>query len=212
MTHARAARPGAKPRKQPAQQRSRETVRVILEAAARIFEERGTAGATTDAIAERAGVSVGSLYQYFPNKESLLATLAACHMLEVRAAIEPALAALDAVTPFEVALGGFVRAMLVSHTARPRLHRALFEEASYDAEAVRALLALRTEICARLADWLSLRAEAQVEDAPLAARLAVDALTSLAHGFALDRRIPASPERREQELLCLLRRYISGAP
>ena len=76
MTRPRSAGKRAQPRKRPAQQRSRETVRVILEAAARIFEERGIAAATTDAIAERAGVSIGSLYQYFPNKEAVLAELA----------------------------------------------------------------------------------------------------------------------------------------
>jgi AcrR family transcriptional regulator len=64
-----------KPRKQPTQARSSETVNVILEAAARILETRGFAGYTTNAVAERAGVSIGSLYQYFPNKDALTAAL-----------------------------------------------------------------------------------------------------------------------------------------
>lgn len=58
-------------RKSPTQERSAETVRVILEAAARILERDGFAGYTTNAIAQRAGVSIGSLYQYFPAKEAL---------------------------------------------------------------------------------------------------------------------------------------------
>lgn len=212
MTPARSRGSAAKPRKRPLQERSRETVRVILEAAARIFEERGIAAATTDAIAERAGVSVGSLYQYFPNKESLLATLAACHLLEARGAIEPALAALDGATPFDVALRGFVHAMVASHTARPRLHRALFEEAPYDTDAIRALLSMRNEICARLAHWLASRPEVQVSDASLAARLAVDTIVSLAHGFALDRRAGGTPATREAEIETLLRRYFTVSP
>jgi len=72
---------------------------VILEAAAHIFESRGAAAATTDAIASRAGVSIGSLYQYFPSKDALLATLSACHLLAANEALAPALAhgaALDA--------------------------------------------------------------------------------------------------------------------
>lgn len=186
-------------------------MRVILEAAARIFEECGTAAATTDAIAERAGVSVGSLYQYFPNKESLLATLAACHLLEARAAIEPALGTLDAATPFDVALRRFVHAMVALHTARPRLHRALFDEAPYDTEAIRALLAMRDEICARLAQWLAMRREVRVSDASLAARLAVDTIVSLAHGFALDRRAGGTPAAREAEIETLLRRYFTAS-
>jgi AcrR family transcriptional regulator len=64
-----------KPRKTPRQARSAETVRVILEAAARILESQGLAGFTTNAVAERAGVSIGSLYQYFPSKEALTGAL-----------------------------------------------------------------------------------------------------------------------------------------
>jgi AcrR family transcriptional regulator len=63
------------PRKRPVQLRSTETVRIILEAAARILEERGFAGYTTNAVAELAGVSVGTLYQYFPGKEALTVAL-----------------------------------------------------------------------------------------------------------------------------------------
>jgi len=64
-----------KPRKTPSQSRSIETVSVILEAATRILEERGLSGYTTNAVAERAGVSIGSLYQYFPNKDALTVAL-----------------------------------------------------------------------------------------------------------------------------------------
>ncbi len=63
------------PRKQPRQARSAETVRVILEAAARVLESRGFTGYTTNAVAERAGVSIGSLYQYFPGKDALTGAL-----------------------------------------------------------------------------------------------------------------------------------------
>jgi AcrR family transcriptional regulator len=64
-----------KARKSPRQARSAETVRVILEAAARILEVHGLGGFTTNAVAERAGVSIGSLYQYFPGKEALIGAL-----------------------------------------------------------------------------------------------------------------------------------------
>ena len=71
MTGARAV----SPRKIPSQRRSLETVERIVSAAARVFAEEGVA-ATTDRIAARAGVSIGSLYQYFPNKDALLLELA----------------------------------------------------------------------------------------------------------------------------------------
>ena len=83
-----ARRKALNPRKQPSQGRSRFTLRQIVEAAARVFEERGYAGTTTNRIAERAGVSIGSLYQYFPNKESILVVLLEQHTQEVADAVE----------------------------------------------------------------------------------------------------------------------------
>ena len=71
-----------KPRKKPVQSRSRETVEIIFEAAAQVFSQVGFASATTDRIAERAGVSIGSLYQYFPNKNAILVGLLERHLEE----------------------------------------------------------------------------------------------------------------------------------
>lgn len=60
------------PRKQPEQERSAQLVEAILQAAVRALERHGAAGFNTIRVAEQAGVSVGSLYQYFPNKQSIL--------------------------------------------------------------------------------------------------------------------------------------------
>lgn len=60
-------------RRRPVQARARHTVAVILEAAREVFDELGYARATTNHIAERAGISIGSLYQYFPDKAALRA-------------------------------------------------------------------------------------------------------------------------------------------
>jgi len=64
-----------RPRKQPTQPRAVETVACILEAAAQILEAQGFEAFNTNAVAERAGVSIGSLYQYFPGKDALLIAL-----------------------------------------------------------------------------------------------------------------------------------------
>jgi AcrR family transcriptional regulator len=63
------------PRKAPSQPRSSHTVEAILEGAAHILEQRGLEGYSTNAIAERAGVSIGSLYQYFPTKDAVTVAL-----------------------------------------------------------------------------------------------------------------------------------------
>jgi AcrR family transcriptional regulator len=64
-----------RPRKLPSQERSREMVETILDAASRVFVDLGYARATTNKIAEAAGISVGSLYQYFPSKDAIAAEL-----------------------------------------------------------------------------------------------------------------------------------------
>lgn len=76
------------PRKLPKQARSGATVEAILEAAAQIFERRGYAAGTTNRIAERAGVSIGSLYQYFPNEDAILVALVHQHLAEGMAALQ----------------------------------------------------------------------------------------------------------------------------
>jgi AcrR family transcriptional regulator len=79
-------------RKWPVQARSRETVATILEAAAHVLERRGYAGFTTNHVALRAGVSIGSVYQYFPDKDALLAALVERDMQEAKVAMLAALA------------------------------------------------------------------------------------------------------------------------
>jgi AcrR family transcriptional regulator len=197
------------PRKRPRQERSRETVRAILEAAAQLFGERGEAGATTDAIAARAGVSIGSLYQYFPSKDALLATLSACHLLAAREALAPAFALFDADAPPAVALQALAAALMRAHEERPRLHRLLFADAPIASEHARALLAMHRDHCARLARWLAARPEARVAHPARAARIGLDAVTALAHGAALDARLGTRDER-EREIALLLRRYFTA--
>ncbi|MYM26149.1 TetR family transcriptional regulator [Duganella sp. FT135W] len=80
--------PATAPRKRPTQRRSAATVDAILEAAARILETSGYEGYTTNAVAATAGVSIGSLYQYFPNRESLTQALVERETAELLAAIE----------------------------------------------------------------------------------------------------------------------------
>lgn len=75
--------PRPRRRRKPVQARSKQTVERVLAAAAHVFSERGY-GATTNHVAELAGVSIGSLYQYFPDKDALLVALHHRHLDEVR--------------------------------------------------------------------------------------------------------------------------------
>jgi AcrR family transcriptional regulator len=79
-----------KPRKKPLQARSNQTVEAIFDAAIQVLLDGGLGSLTTTRVAERAGVSVGSLYQYFPNKQSLMAAVLDRHLVHVVEAVEAA--------------------------------------------------------------------------------------------------------------------------
>lgn len=92
-------------RRKPKQARSQQRVDHLLDTAAAVFVEAGYEGATTNAIAARAGVSIGSLYQFFPNKEAILDALAERYIAETHALLDEALA-LD--QPLTVAISRMV--------------------------------------------------------------------------------------------------------
>jgi AcrR family transcriptional regulator len=114
-------------RKEPGQVRSKETVRVILEAGARILESEGLRGFNTNAVAAKAGVSVGSLYQYFPNKDAILLALIECFEDGTQEAILQALQ-FGSGQPLKTSLTLFVRALVGMHYRRPKLNRILEAE------------------------------------------------------------------------------------
>jgi AcrR family transcriptional regulator len=125
-----------KPRKRPLQERSRKTVEAMVEAAARILESGGFDALTTNRVAEVAGVSVGSLYQYFPDKASLVAAVI---VRETSMLLVDAQAAASGQTGVG-ALRGLIEAAIRHQFARPALARLLdFEEARmpFDSETAR---------------------------------------------------------------------------
>ena len=95
--------------------RSRRTVERILDAAARIFHEQGYAGATTNDIADEADVSVGSLYQYFPNKDALLVALTKRHIESATAGLADLLSRLSVDAGFDVILRKVVDFLVEQH-------------------------------------------------------------------------------------------------
>lgn len=116
----------AEPRKRPRQQRSREMVDRILDAAARIFPEAGYHGTTTNDVADAAGVSVGSLYQYFPNKDALLVAIGERHVEEATQQLAAVAAALREAAPdVEETCQAFVSAAVALNQPN-ELHRILW--------------------------------------------------------------------------------------
>ncbi|WEO71046.1 TetR/AcrR family transcriptional regulator [Agrobacterium vitis] len=113
-------------RKLPRQLRSKATVDAIIEAAARILSEEGWAGFTTNKVAEVAGVSVGSYYQYFPDKHSLIDAIRNRHLEDCRTVLKNVVESNQPQSDF---VKDLVDGVIGIHSVHPRLHRVLLDEA-----------------------------------------------------------------------------------
>ena len=120
-------RPRTAPRKKPRQERSQATVDAILDATARVLCSTGYDRASTNRIALAAGVSVGSLYQYFPSKEALVAALAERHTEQMTSLVKRKLHEVSTM-PVDVAVRTMIRSMFDAHAVDPRLHKVLIEQ------------------------------------------------------------------------------------
>ncbi len=203
------ARKPVSPRKQPSQGRSRFTVRQIVEAAARVFEERGYAGANTNRIAERAGVSIGSLYQYFPNKESILAVLLEQHTQEVANAVE-AIRRHVAEEPHDLVgvLEHFVEDMVELHSKNPRLQHVLLDEAPRPPHLKARLQELEQAAVESTEILLRANSQVRIENYRTAAYLAAQSIETLAHRFVVEPPNEMSREHFTAELVEMLVRYL----
>ncbi|MBI4955659.1 MAG: TetR/AcrR family transcriptional regulator [Myxococcales bacterium] len=198
-------------RKRPSQRRSRLTVDQLLEAAARVFEEHGFASGTTNRIAARAGVSVGSLYQYFPNKEAVAVALLERHIADAARRLDAWIATLVAEPrPLGETLRFFVEQALALHADRPRLHHVLFEETRLPPRLHDALHAWETRAAQRLAGLMRAYREVRHPNVQVAAAIALETVEALAHRFAAHPRAALPPAALARELTAMLEGYLTG--
>jgi AcrR family transcriptional regulator len=115
------------PRKMPRQERAKMTVEAIIAATAQVLIEHGYERTTTARVAERAGISVGSLYQYFPSKEALVATLIEHHADQMIGTMRRALEDPGHATLAD-GLGAIIKAATAAHRIKPALQKVLHEE------------------------------------------------------------------------------------
>ena len=108
-------------RRQPQQERSRVTVEAVLEAVPRVIKRHGAGAVTTNRIAEVAGVSIGSLYQYFPDKQAIFNALHERHVEDVKHRIERAVTqcASSSIDAFAACL---MEELADAHATEPELH------------------------------------------------------------------------------------------
>lgn len=199
---------GTKPRKLPKQVRSREMVEIILTATARVLVREGYEGTTTNRIAEVAGVSVGSLYQYFPNKESLLVTLMERHLRQMMAVFDEKFGKLKG-TKLEDAVYALIEAAVRAHAVDPELHRAFVEQVPQVGD-LGAVQEVETRIEEGLRGYLESREEDLApQDTRLAAFLIFRAVESATHAAVLNRPAYLEGDQLINELTALIVGYLS---
>jgi AcrR family transcriptional regulator len=200
------------PRKTASQQRSRVTVDALVEATARILVTEGFDKASTNRIAEVAGVSVGSLYQYFPSKEALVAAVVERHQREIMQLVRGELAEVSA-QPVDKAVRKLVAAAVKAHRANPRLHRVLAEQIPRVGKLER-LETFSRENFALFRNYLEgHRGELRIDDLDLASFVCVTAIEALTHNAVLHHSRTFSAEAMEaliDEGTSLVTRYLTG--
>ena len=205
-----ARRPLTNPRKQASQDRSRVTVDALIEATARILVREGFDQASTNRIAAQAGVSIGSLYQYFPGKEALVAAVIDRHHQQLMQVVRGVVAEVAA-QPLEKAVRTLVTVAIKAHRIDPRLHRVLTEQIPRTGR-LEKVAAFSRENYAMFAAYLEAhRDEVRAMDLRLAAFVCVTTIEALTHTAVLhhsDALIGESGETLIEEATRLVVRYL----
>ncbi len=196
------------PLKTPRQARSRATVTAIVQATARVLARDGYAKTSTNRIARAAGVSVGSLYQYFPGKDALVLAVARGHAEEMLKLLsQAALETADA--PIATRIRALVHGMIAAHQGDPALHKALVEQVLH--LGLDHMADVQKQARALVRGWLAEhRDELLIDDLDTAAYLLVTTVEAVIHAALFD-----APERLtepafEAELVSMIRRYLLG--
>jgi AcrR family transcriptional regulator len=144
-------------RRMPQQARSQQRVNLILDTAADLFAEVGYEPATTNSIAERAGISIGSLYRYFSDKDAILRALAKRHQEQVHGIFDQVFSGDLIYLPLDVLLDRLIDPFVELHTACPAYKQILLGS-DVSADIAAANEELDREIVRRMAEVLQLTA------------------------------------------------------
>lgn len=181
-----ARKPQTSPRKSASQDRSRATVDTLIEATARILIKEGYDRASTNKIADMAGVSIGSLYQYFPSKEALVAAVIDRHTSELSQVVRNTSVKVAA-RPIEIAAREFVTAAIAAHRVDPNLHRVLAEQVPRTGR-LENIEAVQQNAVVLVRGYLEAhRDEVDIADLDIAAFICATTIEALTHGAVLHR-------------------------
>lgn len=172
-------------RRKPQQRRARQTVEAVLDAVIRLLERDGSGGLTTNRIAEVAGVSIGSVYQYFPDKQAIFAALHERHIEQIDRLIAGTLVA-HAASPLDDLLRALIEAMVDAHTTNPELFHLFAAEVPHRAGESRDF-PTRLHGAFLLAISARAREFKKISDLPKTAFIVTHMVDALAHAAALRR-------------------------
>jgi AcrR family transcriptional regulator len=195
------------PRRKPRQVRAELTRERILAAAAHVFAEQGYAAGTTNRIAEHARISIGSLYQYFPNKDAILAELLIRHI--DRGTWTQADQLDLSAGSLEATVRALVRDAIDSHSDDPQLLRIMIEEASFSPELLDAIDRHGRIRVAQVRDLLTRHPDVHVRDVDTAAELILFTVEMNTHKLMADPQTIAV-ETFSNELVDMVTRYLRG--
>jgi AcrR family transcriptional regulator len=198
------------PRKSPIQARASVTIGVLHTAAIQVLTQEGLAGCSTTRIAARAGVSVGSLYQYYPNRDALLASVLERHLEDVAVAVERACAGLYGQNVARIA-ASIVSAFLAVKLGNPDASRALYAIAEGRGGG-RLAAAGRARIIAAVAELLAAAPDGQFPDPTLTAGIAVHAMAGPVRAVLEGQTQPGFEAELEDQLTLLLTSYFAARP
>jgi AcrR family transcriptional regulator len=193
-------------RRRPQQQRARQTVEVILDAVSEVLKRDGTSGVTTNRIAEVAGVSIGSVYQYFPNKKALFVALHQRHTEYIDRQIQTKLLE-NAEAPLEELIRAMVDAVIDAHTPDPELYSLMFSEVPHRTEGTRDF-ALRMHGAFRLAIAARTKEIRGSRDPNRMAFVVTHMVDSLCHGAVLRRPPGLSLNGAKEEIVHAVLAYL----
>jgi AcrR family transcriptional regulator len=203
-------KPALNPRKHASQDRSRSTVDALVEATARILVKKGYENASTNRIAAEAGVSIGSLYQYFPSKEALVASVIERHKSEMMAMLRTAMLKVND-WPVAKGLRELVAVTIEAHRVDPQLHRVLVEQIPRTGR-LSEVEGFERETHALVRAFLGAhKRELRAVDLDLAAFVCVSSVEALTHGAVLRHAELLAGEKLEafiDEVTRLVLRYV----
>lgn len=198
------------PRKHPRQSRARATVDAMLDAAAHILVGAGYEGFNTNKVAHQAGVSIGSLYQYFPNKAALLAALRHRHAEQMQEMLMTSLT--GAMTaPLDQAVRSLVAGVMAAHRIHPALHQVLEQHVPRQTQHS-SVTDWEIQLRQQLQAWLQLhQSELCIRDPQLASLMLVRLVDALVHSALTADQMGAPTDAIEAEISVVVLRYLRGS-